>query len=100
MRILWRGALGYSTVNYCLPYKRWKQGYYEEPQSDIEEGTAPIVVPSLQQALEGLCMLLCYKEHCEDTRIEAIRALERLERELASKELNSRSQSTLDSWII
>lgn len=72
----------------------------EEPQSDIEEGTAPIVVPSLQQALEGLCMLLCYKEHCEDTRIEAIRALERLERELASKELNSRSQSTLDSWII
>lgn len=55
------------------------------------------MVPSLQQALEGLCMLLCYKEHCEDTRIEAIRALERLERELASKELNSRSQGTLDS---
>lgn len=98
MRILWRGS-NEDTLQSIIAYHTsdGSRDTMEEPQSDIEEGTAPIVVPSLQQALEGLCMLLCYKEHCKDTRIEDIRALERLERELASKELNSRSQGTLDS---
>ena len=54
----------------------------------------------LQEASHSVQTLLHYREHCEDTEIDEIRSLERLERELRSLELNTRSQQTLDPWII
>ena len=71
----------------------------DEAPSDNEEDIIPATVPSLQQALGAFRTVLRYKEHCDDTTIEDIRALERLERQLASQEASERRQSTLDSWI-
>lgn len=64
-------------------------------QSDEEE---PLPPPSAQQALNGLHMLLRYKEYCQDAKVEDIRLLEQLERQLVF-EMNSRPQKTLDSWL-
>ena len=58
----------------------------DEAPSDNEEDIIPATVPSLQQALRGLHTVLRHKEHCEDTTMEGIRALERLERQLATRE--------------
>lgn len=65
-------------------------------QSDEEE---PLPPPSIQQALNGLHVLLRYKEYCQDTKMEDIRLLEQLQHQLVCEEVNSRPQKTLDSWL-
>src|SRR5699024_4680726 len=65
-------------------------------QSDEEE---PLPPPSIQQALNGLQVLLRFKEYRQDTKMEDIRLLEQLQHQLVCEEINSRPQKTLDLWL-
>jgi hypothetical protein len=87
-----------GSINSIIAFHT-QQDAIGDAQSDGEEDTDSVPVPSLQEALHGVQTALRYREHCEDTEIDEIRSLQRLERELRSRELNTRSQQTLDSWI-
>lgn len=68
-------------------------------QADAEDADVSVPVPSAKQALEGLRTLLRFKESRGDTRIEEIRTLEGMERQLALIFTSTQKQQTLDQWI-
>ncbi len=57
-------------------------------------------IHSIQAARKALQLLVEFTESRDDVQTIHIRAIERLEQELEAIDLNSRTQSTLDSWLI
>jgi len=54
---------------------------------------------SIQAARDALNVLIDFAKGREDLQPASLRAMERLEQELEAIDLNSRRQSTLDTWL-
>jgi hypothetical protein len=54
---------------------------------------------SIQAARDALNVLIDFAKGREDLQPASLRAMERLEQKLEAIDLNSRRQSTLDTWL-
>jgi len=60
----------------------------------------PVIVPTKKEALSAVQTLLKYQVRQEETTVDDIRRLERLEQVIWQSEIDSQQQSTLDEWIM
>lgn len=54
---------------------------------------------SIQDAIQALQIVIEFAEGHDDVKTAQLRAIERLEQELEALDINSRVQTTLDTWI-
>jgi hypothetical protein len=73
----------------------------DEDEEALLEDVEPSLrrVPTKDEALLAIHTLFQFQEHQEETRNEDIRYLERLEKAIQRRRLESQQQSTLDQWI-
>lgn len=71
--------------------------YDDDDQEDDSPEPAPL--PKLSDALNAVQLLISYMEGQHVSRAPLLRSLERLERDLDSEMIASRTQGTLDSWL-
>lgn len=69
-----------------------------EDVEDVEEPPPP-PIPTPSEALQSLQLVLRFKECQEDSKVEEIRLLNRLERDIQTAIETKRKQVTLDSWF-
>jgi len=72
----------------------------EEGQGDEEDGIIIQPPPTAFQALQAIRTVLRFQEYALSFQHEDINVLQRLERQLQQQELGSRTQRTLDSWLM
>ena len=72
----------------------------EEGQGDEENDIIIQPPPTAFQALQALRTVLRFQEYAPNAQHEDINLLQRLEHQLQQLELNSRTQQTLDSWLL
>ncbi|ODM20439.1 hypothetical protein SI65_03492 [Aspergillus cristatus] len=70
---------------------------YNDDQEDDSPEPAPL--PKPLEALNAVRLLISYMEGQDVSRASLLRSLERLERDLESEIITSRTQGTLDSWL-
>lgn len=68
--------------------------------NDESDDDGPVASPpSLKAAVDGLRVLIQYQEHSQETHLEEIKMLERMEKRLLYKAESSKQQRTLDRWL-
>ena len=72
----------------------------EEDQGDEEDSIIIQPPPTAFQALQAIRTVLRFQEYAPSSQHEDINVLQRLERQLQQQELDSRTQRTLDSWLM
>lgn len=70
--------------------------YNDDQEHDSPE---PAPLPKPLEALNAVQLLISYMEGQDVSRASLLRSLERLERDLESEIVASRTQGTLDSWL-
>ena len=73
-------------------------GIYDDDDQE-EDSPEPAPLPKLSDALNAVQLLISYMEGQHVSRAPLLRSLERLERDLDSEMIASRTQGTLDSWL-
>jgi hypothetical protein len=74
-------------------------GQDEEEIGNAEDEMVETPIPSISEALQALEIIQRYQEHQETSTVNELLTLQRIERSIGLKMINSQQQDTLDGWI-